>query len=369
MTAFDWLAVGLVVVLAVAGAARGLVAGALATVGIVAGVVLGAKIAPVFLPSDSPYTPLAALAGAILLAGLLEAVGTTAGALVRSRLRLRPLRTLDSAGGLVLGAGIALAVVWILGVVALHLPGQSGLRKEAQRSAVFRRLADAVPPRDVLSALARVDPFPEIAGPLADVPPPSRAVLRNPAIRRAARSVVRVEGTACGLGITGSGWVAGPGLVVTAAHVVAGQDHPSVDGETATPVAFDSHDDVAVLRVRTSARPLALADPESGTPVALVGFPQGGGLTAVPGRVGRTTRFFTRDAYGRGPVLRTITSLSGRIRPGDSGGPAIDRNGRVETMMFASRVGTSGGYGVPPSDIQDALDGAHGSVSTGPCAR
>ena len=92
-------------------------------------------------------------------------------------------------------------------------------------------------------------------------------------------------------------------------------------------------------------------------------------LTAVPGRIGHTTRFFTRDAYGRGPVLRTITSLSGRIRPGDSGGPAIDRNGRVETMMFASRVGTSGGYGVPPSDIQDALDGAHGSVSTGPCAR
>ena len=47
-------------------------------------------------------------------------------------------------------------------------------------------------------------------------------------MRAAGRSVVRVLGTACGLGVQGSGWVAGDGVVVTNAHVVAGQDDTTV---------------------------------------------------------------------------------------------------------------------------------------------
>ena len=37
-------------------------------------------------------------------------------------------------------------------------------------------------------------------------------------------------GTACGLGIEGSGWVAGNGLVVTNAHVVAGEHDTAASG-------------------------------------------------------------------------------------------------------------------------------------------
>src|SRR5256885_794083 len=71
--------------------------------------------------------------------------------------------------------------------------------------------------------LARVDPFPSIAGPISPVEPPDPRLLKEPSVRRAAPSVVRVLGTACGLQIAGSGWVARRGYVVTAAHVVAGQ--------------------------------------------------------------------------------------------------------------------------------------------------
>jgi S1-C subfamily serine protease len=379
VTVIDWVAIALIALLAAAGAARGLVAGVLSIAGIVGGAIIGARIAPLFLPhgEESPYLPIAALAGAILLAVLLEGLGSLAGSAVRARLRFRPLRALDSFGGLVLGAATALAIVWVLGAVALQVPGQTDLRREAQRSAILRHPNDVVPPRDLLSALARVDPFPQIAGPLAQVPPPDPSVLREPGVRQAADSVVRIVGTACGLGVVGSGWVAKPDLVVTAAHVVAGQSTPTVQtpggrSVDAVPVAFDSHNDIAVLRVPAGslgARPLRLVDPQEGARVAIVGYPESHGLTAAAGRVGQTTRFVSRDAYGNGPVVRLVTTVRGRIRPGNSGGPAIDEQGRVETTVFAARVGVDSGYGVPSSLVREALGKVGSPVSTGPCAR
>ena len=274
MTIVDWVALGLIALLALAGAARGLVAGVLSVAGIVCGALLGAKLGPLVLPDgeESPYLPIAALLGAILLAALFEAVGSVAGSTLRSKLRFRPLRTLDSFGGLVLGGATALAIVWVLGAVALQVPGQTELRREAQRSAILRRLNDVVPPRELLNALARVDPFPRIAGPLAEVERPDPRVIREPAVRGAASSVVNIVGTACGLGVVGSGWVARPNLVVTAAHVVAGQSRPTVRppggaAVEAVPVAFDSRNDIAVLRVPPGSlgtTPLAARRPAGG---------------------------------------------------------------------------------------------------------
>ena len=141
---------------------------------------------------------------------------------------------------------------------------------------------------------------------------------------------------------------------------------------SATPVAYDPRNDVAVLHVargRLPGQPLELVEGDVGAPVAIVGYPENRGLTEAPGRLGQTTRFFTDDAYGRGPVLRTITVLRGDIRPGNSGGPAVDERGRVATTVFASRVGTDAGYGVPTAIVRDALRDARGPASTGPCAR
>ena len=376
MTKVDLGAVVFCLLTAFIGWRKGLVASALSLAGILLGAWLGSRLAPELLEdgSDSPYTPLAALAGAAVGAIVLETLGTLAGAALRTRLRTPRLRSFDAIAGTVLGGFAGLTVVWVIGAVALLWPGQAGLREGAQRSFVLRRLNEVVPPRELLNALARIDPFPAITGPAAPAEPPDPRVGAEPAIRSASASVVRVLGTACGIGVEGTGWVAKQGLVVTAAHVVAGEQDTIVALDSggrfpAQVVAFDSRNDVAVLRVSgLDARPLPLVDPKPGAAVAVIGYPENGPLTSTPGRIGRTAVVPSEDAYGRGPVLRAITALRGRVRHGDSGAPAVDADGAVETTVFAARRGARAGYGVPTSAVRRALDDAEGPVSTGGCA-
>jgi S1-C subfamily serine protease len=377
VTPLDWIAIGVVVLAALGGAAQGFVWSALSLAGLVSGAVIGGRLAPVLLAqgSSSPYAPVIAVAGAVTLAIAFEVAGSAAGAALRGRQNRRFLRDLDSAAGVVGGALIGLTAVWVLGAMVLQLPGQAQLRRAVQRSVVLQRLNSIVPPRTLLNALGRIDPFPHLAGPPVPTEPPDPRVLSQPGVRAAAPSIVRVLGTACGLGIEGSGWVARPGLVVTAAHVVAGETDTTVTtlaGTTldAEAVAFDSHNDVAVLRVSgLDARPLRLVDPRRGTSVAIIGYPENGPFDAVPGRIGSTATVISEDAYGRGPVSRTVTSLSGSVRHGDSGGPAVDASGAVQTTVFAARINGGGGYGVPAPLVRRALTSAGGAVSTGPCAR
>src|SRR2546421_1641722 len=374
MTIVDWLAVALVLVAALGGAAQGFVWSSLSLVGLAVGAVVGGRIAPLLLGggAHSQYAPVIALAGAVTFALVFEVIGSTVGAALRRRER-RFLREADSVAGVVTGALIGLVVVWVLGAMALQLPGQTKLRRAVQRSLVLRHLNAIVPPGTILNALARIDPFPRLAGPPVPTQPPAPRVLREPGVRAAAPSVVRVLGTACGLGVEGSGWVARHGLVVTAAHVVAGETDTTVttvSGRTlgAQAVAFDPRNDVAVLRVPgLSARPLRLADPKYGTAVAIVGYPQNGPFDAVPGRVGSTVTVLTQDAYGRGPVARTVTSLSGDVRHGDSGGAAVDASGAVQASVFAARVNGSGGYGIPAAVVRRDLKNTRVPVTTGPC--
>jgi len=376
VTKVDLIVLGFVALTAFIGWKKGLVASALSVVGIVLGAWLGSRLAPELLAggTSSPYTPLAALAGAAVGAIVLETLGTLAGTALRSKVRRRRLSTFDAAGGLVLGAVAGLAVVWVLGAVALLLPGQTDLRQGAQKSALLRRLNGVIPPSNLLNALARIDPFPTISGPAAPVAPPDPRLARAPGVRRASASVVRVLGTACGVGVEGSGWVARPGLVVTAAHVVAGQSDTVVELQSgarlpADAVAFDRRNDVAVLQVGgLGLRPLPLVTAKPGAPVAVLGFPENGPFTATPARIGRTSVVLAEDAYGSGPVTRAITSLRGRVRHGDSGAPAVDARGAVETTIFAARIRSVGGFGVPSDAVRAALSSAHGSVSTGDCA-
>ncbi len=374
MTGLDWLALALVALAGLVGLRRGLLVSMLSLVGFSAGALLGGRLAPHLLPDGaaSPYTPLVALAGAVVLAFLLEGVGAVAGGALRGSLPLGSLRTLDTAGGFLLGAATGLVVVWVLGAVALQVPGQRELREAAQRSAVLSRLNEIVPPRTVLRALGRVDPFPAIAGPAALVDPPDPRVLRRPEVRAAAPSVVRVLGTACGLGVAGTGWVAGAELVVTAAHVVAGQDDTTVvagaEALAAQAVVFDTRNDLAVLHVPGLARrPLRTVESHSGDPVAILGFPENGPFDARAGRIGRTTSIVSEDVYGR-RTLRSVTTLRGRVRHGNSGGPAVNAAGEVETTVFAARVDSDAGYGVPTDVVREALDNAGAPVSTGDCA-
>ncbi|HKG43650.1 MAG TPA: MarP family serine protease [Gaiellaceae bacterium] len=375
MTVVDWVALGLVLLAALGGAVQGLVWSGLSLAGLLAGAFVGGRLVPVLLTngSSSHYAPVVALIGAVTLAIAFEVVGSTVGGVIRSREHARSLRTLDSAGGIFAGALVGLAIVWVLGAMALQLPGRADLRRAAQRSVVLQRLNTIVPPGRLLNALARIDPFPSFAGPPVPTQPPDPSVLRKAGVRAAAPSVVRVLGTACGLGVEGSGWVVGHELVVTAAHVVAGEHDTTVVSEAgslgAEAVGFDSHDDVAVLRVPgLQAPPLRLIDPRPGTSVAIVGYPLNGPLSANAGRIGETAPVLAQDAYGRGPTRRSVTSLSGTVDHGNSGGPAVDASGAVQSTVFAARP-AGGGYGVPASIVRRDVARAAGPVSTGPCVR
>jgi len=368
------------VLMAVWGYQQGLIAGALSLAGFAAGAFIGSRLGPLLLDdgSHSPYAPLFALLGALLIGGLFASGLELLGFHLRRRLGDR-LGLVDGVGGAVLVACLGLFLAWVGGSVALQTPGARELREPIQRSTILKQLNDVLPPSGaILKALARFDPFPSVTGPSANVAPPDSRIARAPDVRAAGRSVVRVLGTACGLGVQGSGWVAGRGIVVTNAHVVAGQDdttvHPSGDGPglEADAIWFDPRNDLSILRVsglsgRPALRMNVNADP--GLPAAVLGFPENGPFDVEAARLGQTATVITQDAYGRGPVQRTITSLRGLVRPGNSGGPAVDGAGRVVTTIFAAATSRRRtGFGVPDSVVRNALRRARGPVDTGPCA-
>ncbi len=377
MTGIDWVILGAVVLLALFGWAQGFIAGALALVGFAAGAWIGTRVAPLVLEGgdESTWAPAFALVGAIVAGGVLAASFEGVGSRLRSRVASPAFAAIDGALGAVLTAAVGLLVAWVLGAVAL----QAGpdIRRDVQRSAILRQLNAALPPTGpLLNTLRALDPFPQIDGPEARVRAPQPEIARDPQVAAARDSVVKILGSACGVGVEGSGWVAEPGVVVTNAHVVAGQEDTRVlpggeePGIAAQAIAFDSRNDLAVLRVDGLDAPtLDIADdPESGTSAAILGFPLNGPYDVRAGRLGPTREVVSQDAYGRGPVRRSIVALRGAVRSGNSGGPMVDGAGRVVTTIFAATTsGPRGGYGVPNAIVRDALASAAGPVDTGPC--
>lgn len=357
---------------------QGLIVGAMTLLGFGAGAFIGGRLGPLVLSegAESPYAPLCAALGA-LLAGALAAVAVESVALtLRARVIRRPaLHLADGAGGAALIASVALGLAWVFGSVALHAPGTARLRADVQESLILRSLNEVLPPSGpVLNALDRVDPAPSVTGPAAPVSRPSQAIATDPDVLAAGGSVVRVLGTACGLGVEGSGWAVEPGLVVTNAHVVAGSEDTTVttQGGTeldATPVYYGPEDDLALLRVGADLPTLPISDQrDPGAGAAVLGYPENGPYAVAPARLGETTATVSEDSYGNGPVNRTIVALRGSVRSGNSGGPLVDGRGRVVGTVFAATTaGPPGGFAIPAEDVRDALRKTSASVSTGPC--
>jgi S1-C subfamily serine protease len=364
----DWIVLSIVLLSGLYGFSRGLVRGALSLAGFAVGAYLGAKIGPQILPESSPYVALVALGGALLGGTLLSSLAEMLGVSLRRTMGVVPgLRAIDSGAGLLLGALAGVVLCWAIGAVLLWVPGQSDLRQAVQRSAILGRINEEFPPQRLLETLEGVDPLGVLVGPPVRVGPPNAALARDPEVVDALDSVVRITGISCGLGVEGSGWIARPGIVVTNAHVVAGIERPRVDrgdggGISAHVIEFDEKNDLAILRVPgLTGRPLPLADPKRGVAVVLLGYPANGPLSLIPGRLGDTSAFVGRDAYGRGPVTRTVTAIRATVRPGLSGGPGVDGSGRVRTVVFARRAAERGGYGVPPELVREALQRSRGA--------
>jgi S1-C subfamily serine protease len=386
VTLLDWLIVAFASVLALFGYRQGFIVGVLSFGGFVLGAFLGTRLGPLLLPqgSSSPYAPAFGLVGALLAGAMLASGFEGFGFKLRRTIVLPGAGVLDGLLGALLGLALALAIIWIAAAVAAQSPGDVQLRADIERSVILRKLNEFLPPSGpILNALARLDPLPAISGPSPGVAAPEPRVAASRGVRDASGSVVRVIGTACGLAIEASGWVAAPETVITNAHVVAGEHDTSVEvdgqspGMPAQAIAFDPNVDVAVLHVPELGLPaLALkSSPTAGSAGAILGYPENGPFDVQPGRIGRTQSVITQNAYGEGPISRELTPLRGLVRPGNSGGPLVDPDGRVLTTVFAATVasGPHGGYGVANATVAHVLheaqehEQAGEQVSTGRC--
>jgi S1-C subfamily serine protease len=376
------LIIALFVFLAVLrGARTGFLAGVFSLVGVVVGASVGSRIAPSLMPDDgNPIYGAGITLGSILAFAVLgEVVARTIGGSLRNRLSSPTSEALDGLGGAALGFALSLVLVWAVGVFVLQSPPLAGLDPAMRESRILHSLNERMPSGLLTQAVADLQPLPQIQGPEPDVAAPSGSIVRDPDVQAASARTLRVTGIACGYGVEGSGWVAGRDLVVTNAHVVAGESATRVQvggaGQRlpAEVVVFDEKNDIAVLRVNgLGMTPLRLTAPRPGEAAAVIGFPENGPLDIEPARTGTTRRVISSDAYNRGPVERIVTTFRVYVRPGNSGGPAVNADGRVVSTIFASRTDSdNAGYGIPSRIVRRDLRTAAGRttpVSTGGCA-
>jgi S1-C subfamily serine protease len=390
VTGLDVLILAAVALAAVGGFRRGLVIGALAFVGFAAGALLGLRLGEAFADGERTGTSaFLALVAGFVASGVLAGVGLRLRSRwardvamrrdgSRGRAGWGALAAFDRCFGAVLSAVVALGVAWLASAAALQPAVPKAVREAVSHSLLLARLDAALPPPDpILATLDRFNPLPRLRGPGVDVPAPPRGIAGDRDVRAARASVVRVLGTACGRATSGSGWVAARGIVVTNAHVVAGQQETQVQlsGEgrllDAVATAIDQRNDVAVLRVAGLDAPILpmAPDAEAGTAVVMLGFPGDGAYRARPARLGATRTLLASRAPGRAPTPRSVTLFRAGVRPGDSGGPLVDRSGRVTATVFAARAERRPrtGFAVPNEPVRRVLDDADGRVGTGPC--
>jgi S1-C subfamily serine protease len=300
-----------------------------------------------------------------------------------------PAQRFDAASGALLGVVGLLIASWAIGlaVSTSAIPHASAAVRE---SWILRTVDDIVPLsadrlRNTFQSVVTSGAFPEavapwVAEPIYQVDPPSLSVIRDPEIREASRSVLKVVGRApaCNRVIEGSSFVIAPQRIMTNAHVVAGVHEPKVlvpDGDPldARVVVFDPWSDVAVLDVPELERaPLAFdQDVEPGADAAVVGYPNNGPLSVEPVRIRSAHALVGRDIYGEDQVTRDVLSLRGQVQQGNSGGPLIADDGSVYGVIFAaSMTDPDTGYALAYDEISQALDAAEDAtepVSTGRC--
>jgi S1-C subfamily serine protease len=390
LAALDVVLLLLLLAYAVSGYWQGFVTGAFATAGLLLGGLFGIWLAPRLLgeAGTSVWVSLGALLVVLLCASFGQAGFQWLGSRLRDRIRWQPVRALDAVGGALLSVLAVLIVAWALGVAVsgARLPW---VTEQVHGSRVLRWV-DEVMPAEAQEALRSFNEvvgssvFPRYLEPFAperivEVAPPPPGIARRPQVQAAAASVVKVRGgNSCGQGVEGSGFAFAPDRVMTNAHVVAGVDEPRVEvgGRelAATVVQFDADVDVAVLAVdELELEPLSFD--RAGRPRqagAVLGFPLDGPFDVQGARIRAEQRLRSPDIHGEGTVVREVFSVRSLIRPGNSGGPLVSREGRVLGVVFAASVTDEAtGYVLTADQVAEAAaQGLTSSepVGTGRCA-
>lgn len=393
MNLVDWVLVGAVIVFALAGWRRGFVAGLLSFAGFLGGGLAAAFILPGILDAliETDWLRVLALGVGVLMSALLgQFAASVLGDRLRGSITWHPARVVDNIAGAGLNV-LALAVVtWIVASAVAYLP-VSMVSQQVTESRVLVALDSLVPvpARNAFSdlrALVGTTEVPRIFSGLAQITGPDVAA-PDPAdvtveVDRARNSVVQVLGDTpeCRSAVSGSGFVAADGLVLTNAHVVAGVREPIVrvrqsdPGLPATVVYFDPAIDIAVLAVPDlDVRPLPLAPglAASGDPAVIAGFPESGPYRVEPARVRAVVTALGDDIYGQAGVERQVYAVRGTVLPGNSGGPLLRPDGLVLGMVFgADEEAESTGYALTGDELRSALSAASASsaaVDSGSC--
>jgi S1-C subfamily serine protease len=214
-------------------------------------------------------------------------------------------------------------------------------------------------------------------GPAGDTsPPPKRSPLSADVTARVSSSTVKVEGTACSLDREGSGFAIDKDLVVTNAHVVAGQHTPAVlrpDGARlpAVVAVFDAPRDLALLRVKGLGQaPLPLGMAKEGSTGAVFGHPEGRDkLEVSPVAIRQQLIATIRDADLAQPARRNVFVLAADLQPGDSGAALVTPAGEVAGIAFAISSAREGvAFAINAAELRPLLSlDRTGTADTGAC--
>jgi S1-C subfamily serine protease len=380
----------LILILAIGVATRGGATGFLRAAGSLGGFVLGLAAGALLAPLVANALPIGATRALAVLfvffgtAFIVGGLGETLGHNLSGLAERYRLRGLDAVAGALFGAGLALLAVWLLASTFSRGAGPN-LAAAIQDSRILQTLDRKLPPAP--DFMARVEGslglgrLPRVFAGLEPAPAPPvigpNAAAVNAAVAAAQAATVKIEGVGCGGVLDGSGFVAGPSLVATNAHVVAGIGAPTVidarGRHRATVVVFDPNLDFAVLRTSgLAAAPLAISptDQPRGTIGAALGYPGGGPFTVSPAAVRAERAAVGRNIYDAGLVRRDIYELQAVVRPGNSGGPLVTPDGTVIGVIFAtSTTNDQIGYALTSTEILPDLNAAASAapVSTGTC--
>ena len=348
MNSFDLVVLAVVAAGAVVGFRVGFLIRAFSWLGLSLGLVLGLRLMPRVahaMPGATPGVRLLAVSALLMgLALVGHTIGLVASAALRNRLaRSGTASAVDRLAGGLLGALGGLVLLWLLVPAMRSTPGwpARAARDSSLVALVDRYAPDQPNAAHVLGRIVGEAPYPVVTGDSTNTgrPPTNDA---GPLVdARDAQSVVLVVGNACGLRLSGTGFSVAPDLVVTNAHVVAGEQRTEIVTAAgrrldALVVSFDGRHDIAVLRVRgLNLTPLRFGPTVTGTIATVLGHPGGGALRATPARVARRIDIPRTDITRTGTIQTSIVGLAARLIPGDSGAPVIGANGLVQAMVFA----------------------------------
>jgi S1-C subfamily serine protease len=144
--------------------------------------------------------------------------------------------------------------------------------------------------------------------------------------------------------MVGTGFIVAPERIITNAHVIAGVTNPVVTGSNSNiqlagrVTGIARQKDLALIYVPwLSGETLIFMGIVSLKGVGFIaGYPNGGSLRTTQVSITSEPESIGKDIDNQGEVNRDVIVFSGKIMPGNSGGPLLNGKGQIIGMGFAT---------------------------------